>query len=227
MHDHSKVAAIALCLLLASCATDYDGYELNGVDGKFCVPTKYAVANVGWITDVVPESSGSFAFAGCWRLSQVAPPHCGFPPEVITGLVTSKERFRGWRWADFAEDAPIKRISVSADSSFSVDSDRGMVIVSRSVKNAEWYVWKVRKPISPQTPQFSDGDELIAICSGGGTRTSSGSEEKFDICNRRARGKSYSVEYSFESREKFPRGLEQLDKDVFRMVDSWRCEEKW
>jgi hypothetical protein len=222
MHAHGRPVAISLCMFLVACSSGFRSYELNGVGGKFCVPVAYEVAGVDWVADVVPDSSSSFAFAGCWRLNQGAPSGCGFPPEVISGLVSSSVRFRGWRWESFAADTLIMRVLSSKNSTFMVDSGQEMVAVGREGGNAEWYVWKIKKYSERNGVAFSDGDELLAICSRG-VSTAAGVGAGFDICNRRVRGKEYSVEYSFESHERFPRGIEQLDADVLRRIESWRC----
>jgi hypothetical protein len=86
-------------------------------------------------------------------------------------------------------------------------------------------VEKIGNNTKPDNVEISEGDELLAICRPGSAFVGK-DERKFTDCDRRVMGDEYAVEYSFEVSGRVPRGLEQLDADVFKRIESWRCSKK-
>lgn len=212
-------------IFLAACAEEVgvDVHMIDGAQGKFCLPQEYAVPDIYWIPEDPPGAPKEFAFVACWSPDPSVEFLCGFPPEIHGGVVGPKSNFRGWLWQDFDDATWIKQLSTKSQTIIDVTSDGQIVVVENKQRDWNWYVWKKNTGIDIEKPFLTDDDELLAICENQNVMVPRKGDRLAISCDRRVRGKDYSLKYSFESRQRVPKNLEELDKKVMEKIESWRC----
>jgi hypothetical protein len=222
----NRNAFAAVMLILSGCGQGHEIYEVDGVDGKFCVPDANVVPRVAWLPPDRPGTPKTFAFQGCWSANPTAQTACAFPSVLRGGVVSPKSSFRRERWQDIAADSFYKKVVLEHDSLLEVADTGSTLIVSNRRLWKDWYIWRKAKPLTVSEPHLDDDDELVAVCHTVKNVTLPEKQETRDMisCDRYVQGKDYTLNYSFESSGRVPRKLEALDVQIFKQIDRWRCE---
>lgn len=219
----SLQVVLSAMALLAGCSAQ-TAYEVDGVEGRFCLPREFVVHDVPWVRPDLPDTPKGFAFQGCWH--RATDSTCLFPSNLLGGVVLPSSSFKGWRWQDIDETALIRQLPSRDGTSIETRNDGGTAVVSNKRLDWNWYVWRKAVPLMDSTSfAFAEGDELLAICQlANDSSSKDGGTREMISCSRHVQGQYYALQYTFESEDRVPKNIEALDAQVFAGIDRWRCK---
>ncbi len=174
-------------------------------------------------TEDTPDDG--FAFRACrWDQSSA----CIFPLEVGGGVVESKKKYTNSTWDEMPRDSPLKEWASDEYAQLTA-FDHGKAVISSNTKmNIHgWYVWKKEVPLQQpyDKPFLGGGDKILVTCHYSYGIPNPIESSPFS-CDRFFVGENYRLKYDFKPKDKAPsvQYIENLDKQVTKVVDSWRCE---
>lgn len=192
---------------------------------KIKLPDEYSVSDVPWIpNDPLIQTNGK-AFKGCWTNGNTAIPNCIFPSNVKGGVVLPKEWFRSASYKNLANGSFHYAVMHAKDSLFEANDTGTLVSVSNSRLDVSWYVWRKANPLQDnKNIVLEQDDEMLIRCSKDEIVLKGGQTREAITCARELLTPDFALKYSFESNERIPSNIEELDKEVIRQINTWRIE---
>jgi hypothetical protein len=213
---------------LASCGYRAESFDF-GRGEKICPPKEYLPRDVWFLPEDKAGTSDGFSFMGCGFITQKEGRACTLPSELINANVEAPEARRSISWRELKGSADYRTLINTPGVHYSLDVTTGFYVLSNKHVQKSWSIWmRGDVPSNNGSPRIDDADILVATCydlkdypGGPGRLAAKGGV----ACNRYARGKDYSLNYEFVSREPVPSAIElrALDSKLFRQVYAWRC----
>ena len=203
----NRVLAIFLSVLLTACSS---GEPVAAKRNESCIPESYRIHAPDWIPNSSNITNSGVAFRGCWNSDVKG---CELPRVIFTGGI-SWDKIPETSFGRMPVDAPYRQMALEREAI--VDPNTKMISISADGNWHRWLIWNA------PTGKINDDAQLLAACEDRKVLVQ-GKYEGAIFCKRVVSGLGYYVDYTFISPDKIPRGIEQIDRRLVEVLNSWGC----